>query len=318
MTSPPIKDIYLALKKFKKRDPIALLYENAGIPKNPRTEGILPFLKVLGSNTQIMELASFKTFLIQLARVFHLSHMIFSSEMMAKSHIKKYMNNYDKIEDKEYYDVYYANPVSYKKEDFKQKKEETEKIVTAKNEDVVTVPASDVEALAKYLIKKESKDTIDDIILAQLTSGSRLIEILQPNVSKWAVTEDDDLQQTGVAKGKGETKVIIKNPLFISGAEFINLIKNIHEKFKPFHNLTNAKLTAKINNKLNNRIKKYNKKHDIDHKQVNSSHGLRKLHVAYSYHKRKNKKLSFPLFYSKCLGHAGYGSIVNYSVVLVE
>ena len=318
MTSPPIKDIYLALKKFKKRDPISLLYENAGIPKNSRTEGILPFLKVLGTNTQMMELASFKTFLIQLARVFHLSHMIFSSQMMAKSHIKKYMNNYDKIEDKEYYDVYYTSPVSYKKEDFDRKKDETEKIVTAKNEDVVTVPASDVESLAKFLIDLEPKDAIDNIILSQLASGTRLIEILQPNVSKWAVTEDGDLQQTGVAKGKCETKVIIKTPLFISGAEFINLIKNIHEKFKPFHSLTNAKLTAKINNKLNNRIKKYNNKHDIDHKQTNSSHGLRKLHVAYSYFKRKNKKLSFILFYQQCLGHIGYGSIANYSTVMVE
>jgi hypothetical protein len=277
----------------------------------------VPLLKSLSTVTEALDLPSLTKFLAHVWRVVKGGNLSLNNRMKAKQYVKKYIaTNYDREEDAEYYTVYFKSGISYNKSDFTDKQKQADAAVEVKNKNVLVVEHNKVESFVQNLLSKD-RDAVDNIILAQLSIGARLIELIQPKVSEWSmVKESGDIRQAGTAKSV-DKKILVKTPIFVNGIEFLRLIISIRKELKSFLNFSNESFTSYLNSKLNARIKKYMIAVGVDHPQLSSSHGLRRLYVAYSFFKRLDQTESLLAYYARNLGHVGFGSIANYSTITV-
>jgi hypothetical protein len=312
-----IQLFYTAIIDYDTETPLLNLYSNTHLEMRRGTASIVPWLSKLSTINELLSFDEFKQFLDDIKRVLTYEKLSINSQLKAKSHVKKWIRNvYDNeiANDVKFFDYYYnESGLTITKEEFDEKRAQSNTAVTLKNTHVLNVSHEKIELFAKNLIDK-TRDTVDNIILAQLASGARLIEVLQPKVSEWGMIKSTgEIQQTGTAKSPLVKRVIIKFPIFIDGVTFLMLIISIRKDLAKYMGYSNTSFTSYINTKLNARIYNYFRNVNIDSPVLSSTHNLRALYVAYSYYIRENKDESFLQFYKTKLGHLSFDSIANYA-----
>ena len=170
------------------------------------------------------------------------------------------------------------------------------------NKTQTNITEQTIKKMVKYLIAIEDKTLAQKIILAQLSIGTRLIEILNKNVSKFRIDTNNNILQSGVAKSTSVEK-ISKPTIFITPTIFIKLIKEIRKKIGVESSKGNVYLTNRYNEMVNNEIRRIFLKFGIP-KKLSSSHGLRKIYVNYAYKKFAPQGMSLTCWISEKLGHS--------------
>ena len=77
-----------------------------------------------------------------------------------------------------------------------------------KNKQVFRIPINVAIKFYKSIFDTKNKDLIDYIIASQASLGCRLIEILNSNVSKFEIYEDNKIKQIGTAKESNKDKIL--------------------------------------------------------------------------------------------------------------
>jgi len=239
--------------------------------------------------------------------------------LQAKGIIKKYVD----VSNDEYKNIWKRSKLPIQDSEFKAKNKKAGVAVKEKNEDIYEITEADVKKYVDELSKYNGdRDELQKkILLCQLTVGARLIEILNPEVSSFKL-DKNNIIQTGTAKSKiGEydkKQSIVKLNVFIKPKPFIKLINEIRtETASRITGKTNKQITDSFSSNLNKTIKKILKKLNIPYnRQIASTHGSRRLYVAWAYYK-SDKKISLPHLIKTLLGHSNYSSVANYDTIRV-
>jgi hypothetical protein len=213
----------------------------------------------------------------------------------------------------------------------KQAVSKAAKALKSKNLNQVELTNSSVKRFISAVAFVKNPDIIDRIITCQICAGLRKIEVLSHKVStfKKSKKDTDMIVQIGVAKQKNQKnendniKRKVKKPLVvITQDHFLQNIKMIREKVGDISEVSNKELGNKYSNRINKRIKKYLDALNIpDHKEISTSHGMRRLYANFAYANRKNKNMSLQLFITKYLGHDPEyvsSAAANYSSIHIE
>ena len=211
------------------------------------------------------------------------------------------------------------NTMSLDKDEAKENKIRTQERVDEKNSNQLVLDDKKVEDFIRLVATKSKPDVIDKIILLQVVSGGRSIEILSSDVAEYEEVpgEPDSIKQIGVAKAKGVEKSIIKPILIITAPRFMAVLKEVRANIKDVSELSNTELTNRYNARLNERIQMYLKKVGIpEHKELKSTHGLRRLYINYAFKNRSRRGQSLASFIKKYLGHDGFNATANYSILI--
>jgi uncharacterized membrane protein YcgQ (UPF0703/DUF1980 family) len=246
----------------------------------------------------------------------------------AKSFIKENLTEFHKkdVEDRDHSNLYvkawYDGKLNVLKPEFKIKKDNAEKKVDEKNRNVLHIALEKVEKFYDLFCFKEAPDLIDNIITVQATMGLRLIEALSSNVSNFKlVPKSDMIEQKGTAKLLKnkyaiDDKVVEKRPIKITPQRFMDRLKAVRSETDKYLELTNIKMREKYNTAVNDRIQKYLTEADIPkHNELKSSHGLRRLYVAYAFSLRNEPNMTLHAFIKQNLGHESSGSTQNYNTI---
>jgi uncharacterized membrane protein YcgQ (UPF0703/DUF1980 family) len=246
----------------------------------------------------------------------------------AKAFIKENLAFYHEadVEDRDHSNLYvkawYDAKLNVLKPEFLIKRTNAEKKVDEKNRNVLHIPLEKVEKFYDLFCYKESPDLIDNIITVQATMGLRLIEALSSNVSNFnIVPKSDMIEQKGTAKllknkYSIDDKVVEKRPIKITPQRFMDKLKIVRTETDKYLDLTNIKMREKYNVAVNDRIQKYLTEADIPkHNELKSSHGLRRLYVAYAFSLRNEPNMTLHAFIKQNLGHESSGSTQNYNTI---
>ena len=106
-------------------------------------------------------------------------------------------------------------------EEFKDKKSKAAAAVDKKNRNVLRIPVENADTFYRSIFFKEDKDIID---YAQAAIGSRLIEVLSSDVSKFEAKGDTIIQRGTAKELKGIyqdhfDKVVTKSPISLVGTQ---------------------------------------------------------------------------------------------------
>ena len=218
-------------------------------------------------------------------------------------------------------------------------KKKSSNALKSKNENQFIISEADAQKFINAVAFTKDPDIQDQIIACQVCAGLRMVEVLSKNVSNFKKAKDEEgqamLLQVGVAKQKGakdandvlidKKREVTKPLIMISHEHFLKNIKSIRtyaERHGDIDTISNKQLGKRFNGDVNKRIKWYLDELKIEkHKEVRSSHGMRRLYVNYAFTNRKNRNVSLQLFITKYLGHDERyisSAAANYSSILVE
>ena len=197
---------------------------------------------------------------------------------------------------------------------------QAEKKAEKNNQETIQLSSQNILKLVNNI--KKSTSWNDMVITAGLTTGARLIEILNPKVSQFTQESKYMIKQSGVAKDKsGSPTNPVKPSLFNTSEKTIQLINNIREQIpNETLELSNEKITDKYNKSLNNRLRKITK--DIlkfpEDKTIHF-HDLRRIYanVAFETYGKETKQ-SYMGYIKSILGHHTLSSVKNYSSIKIK
>ena len=208
-----------------------------------------------------------------------------------------------------------AAKLSVQPEEFVEKRADQERKVSEKNKNVLTLSKTKVDEFYNSFLEKKNPDLVDKIITLQATLGLRMIEVLSSKVSEFR-KNGEHVEQVGTAKMVGTAeKIVSKTPIFIDSGKFMELVGEVRKTTDKFKSLSNAEIVGKFNSKVNERILTYLKKVKIDHSELRSSHGLRRLYVAVAY-MLLDDDLTYHQFIKESLGHESGGSVAHYNTIV--
>ena len=308
------------LKKYGVND----FYEDIGMKVNNRTKTLNPFFRSTENafKPENITLEQFKEFITGVSELLYGTNYELDNLLKAKGDIKRMLLLYNN-ENSKFYKAWHDAKLYVTDEEFNKKREKATRAVKIKNLNVFKFPVSKVVEFYKTIFNKKNKDTIDCIIAVQASLGTRLIEILNSDVSHFEIKSNDIIQK-GVAKmvrGKYKdkfNKIIVKKPIdLIKPSEIMKCINKIRETTDTQKSIGNVKLTEMYLPFVNRKLHNYLKDAGILNAELKSSHGLRRLYVAYSYFKRDNERETFSHFIKRNLGHETDGAIMNYNSIKV-
>ena len=314
------KIIYPNINKF---------YNDIGMKQHNKTITVFPFLREIGEifNPKQVKIEEFKKAMNQVSNLIHHTNFKLDNKLSAKKIIKKHLKAYHKPDDYEnpYVAAWKKAGLFVQKDEFKEKNKKAETAVEKKNTNVLIIPIEKVEDFYRKVFFKEKKNIIDLIIAAQAAIGTRLIEILNSDVSTFKAIDGNKIEQKGTSKEiKGkyveDDKIVIKQPVnLINNKQVIEWINEIRKETDKIKKIGNVKLREQYNGMVNKGIKKYLLEAEIPkHNELKSSHGLRRLWVNYSYSTRENQGQTLHNFIKKFLGHDSDGSTMNYNTIQVS
>tara|TARA_R110002050_G_scaffold91161_1_gene191495 strand:- start:16 stop:1179 length:1164 start_codon:yes stop_codon:yes gene_type:complete len=171
------------------------------------------------------------------------------------------------------------------------------------NKNQTTLANVTIKKMISHLVAIEPKKLSHKIILAQISLGTRLIEILNKNVSVFKIDPNNstNIIQTGVAKSTDERQ-ISKPTIVISPMDFMNLMVEIRQITDADSTKNNVYINNKYNARVNDEIRRIFLKFKIP-KKLQSSHGLRKIWVNYSYCYHAPQGMSLTSWITDMLGH---------------
>jgi integrase len=240
--------------------------------------------------------------------------MKLNSLLAVKKFIRAHL--YSKDESDPYVMAWKAAKLSVQPEEFLEKRADQEKKVSEKNKNVLTLSKTKVEEFYNSFLEKKNPDIVDKILALQATLGLRMIEVLSSKVSEFR-KNGEQVEQVGTAKSKvGTAKMVSKTPIFIDSGKFMEIVGEVRKTTDKFKSLSNAEIVGKYNSRVNERILTYLKKVKIDHSELRSSHGLRRLYVAVAYMLKDDDKLTYHQFIKDSLGHESGGSVAHYNTIV--
>ena len=320
--------------KFNDVEFVKAFYELNKIKIRKGTKTLNIYFKSISDlfNPNVVDKKQFGKVLRALVRLFKYMNLNINTLLASKAVIKKNLLKHIKqtdYENDDYFRLWLKTTLPVQDSEFKLKKGQANKALETKVTNVYQMPESD---FMKYVNELGgSENVIDMIVLAQLNVGARLIEILNPAVSYFSIDPENPklIIQNGIAKEKigndecvsatASSRTIDKLPILVTPKNFIKNInyirKEIHEDIVKAYN--NRELTNLFAFKINKRIKEILKKLKIPYsKEITSSHGARRLYVAWVYYKSDKKKTKSYLI-KKLLGHKTDGCLGNYDSVLI-
>lgn len=322
-----IVDIYSSPKhiaKLKHIDGIREFYDDINMIQNMNNVSSLnPFFeKIIGPafDPKQVDISDFIIFTKGLSRLLYELSYKLDSFLAAKKFIKFHLKTFhkDKLNDSNlYFKAWQDAKLSIQPDEFKSKNDTAEKKLTEKNNNVLYVQKSKIINFYNYFCKERKPDIIDKIIIVQATMGLRLIETLSSKVSNFR-KNGNEIEQIGTAKNNISDRIVSKKPIIIDSNKFMETVNDVRRETDEYLNLTNVELKNKYNGRVNDRIVKYLRFAGIpEHNELKSSHGLRRLYVAYAYSLVKNNKMSFHQFIKTNLGHESNNSTINYNTIQI-
>lgn len=266
-----------------------------------------------------VSIEDFKIFIGGVSRLVYCQDMPMDSMLAAKTFIKAHLKRWHGST-LDYTDPYVvawnSARLNIQANELKAKREVSEAKITEKNSNKFYIPKRKVESFYRSFCFKENPDLIDKIITVQATMGLRLIEALSSKVSTFTV-DGLKIKQNGTAKMKqDQIKVVAKRPIIVDSDMWIKTLDEVRTQTDEYKNLTNVAMSNRYLERVNERISEYLKKAGIPaHGELKSSHGLRRLYVAYAYSLQDAPNLTFHQFIKESLGHAGGGYTANYNTI---
>lgn len=185
-------------------------------------------------------------------------------------------------------------------DEFNEHKAAAQGKVKKKNECLIVIERREAAALmTQFLADAVDADAADQLVakvaVVQLAIGCRLIELLNPQVSKFRKARENVIQ-IGVAKtcSTGTTRTIIKTVYGTDSATVLKFIREIRRKVRTTG--SNSDITGSVIHQLNSYISKHGSKIGIY-----SSHNLRALWVNLTYNQASDETLISYL--GRALGH---------------
>lgn len=304
-----------------KKNPVSF-YEKEGIKHSHKTNSLASFVaKGLSAGIQEWDLEDFKKYTKIAADMLRASTSNLNVLRATFSKFKNIYRKYHSEDDARYKSLKYT--MSLTPEENATWVKDGEDALSKKTTKQVVVSKSDIKRFIEAVAENLSVNIVDKIIACQISSGARLIEILNRKVSKFVESpRKKNIRQIGTAKS-AEERVVEKPLIGITPKQFLQYIKDIRGAVKD--DASNAELTNLWNSRVNARIRQYWNELGVklskdDIKEIGNSHGLRKMYVNLAYSLRKEKNMSKQAFISKHLGHASSvsKSAINYDSIRVS
>ena len=321
-----IVDIYSSpdhIAKLKHIEGIREFYNDINMTQNINVSSLNPFFeKMIGPvfNPEQVDISDFIIFTKNLSRLLYQLPYKLDSFLAAKKFIKFHLKTFhkDKLNDSNpYFKAWKNAKLSIQPAEFKRKNDTADKKLTEKNNDVFYVQKSKIINFYNSFCKEREPDIIDKIIIVQATIGLRLIEALSSKVSNFR-KNGNEIEQIGTAKNDASDRIVSKKPIIINSNKFMDVLSDVRRETDELLNLTNVELKNKYNGRVNDRIVKYLRFAGIpEHNELKSSHGLRRLYVAYAYSLVKNNRMTFHQFIKTNLGHQSNHSTINYNTIQI-
>lgn len=322
-----IVDIYSSpehIAKLKHIDGIREFYNDINMIQSMNNVSSLnPFFeKMIGPafNPEQVDISNFKIFTKGLSKLIYELPYKLDGFLAAKKFIKFHLKIYhkDRLNDSNpYFKAWQDAKLSIQPDEFKRKNQQADKKLTEKNNDVFYVQKSKIINFYNSFCKEKELDIINKIIIVQATMGLRLIEALSSKVSNFR-KNGNEIEQIGTAKNDASDRIVSKKPIIIDSNKFMDVLTSVRQETDEYLNLTNVELKNKYNGRVNDRIIKYLRFAGIpEHNELKSSHGLRRLYVAYAYSLIKNNRMTFHQFIKTNLGHESNNSTINYNTIQI-
>jgi hypothetical protein len=186
-------------------------------------------------------------------------------------------------------------------------------IVNSRNESQITITTDQITQFKNSLIT-ETFNLPNSIILAQLCSGCRLIEILSDKFQFIRSEKKNNIIQSDVAKNKTESPRPVDKPvLFVKPREFIKLVRLIRLKMTTKENDTNVILNNRYSKKVNAIVKANANEFGLT--GITTSHDLRRIYANLSFKNLAPANMSLQVWVSRVLGHDNTNSAINYTTL---
>ena len=237
---------------------------------------------------------------------------LLNSKVAVQSYVRCFIRDKYGTGDKRY--KYLKEHFSMTPEEAKVRQIDSDAKVENRNTNQYNISTTTIDRLLTSLRNKLNKkfDIITALLIAELCSGSRLIELLSDKFTYTADTKEGWVVQSDVAKNKtGTPRPVIKPIIFLTVAEFLELIGTIRSKMTKKPSDTNITLSNRYSKRLSSKIK------DLLILGLSSSHDLRRIYANYSYNLFGGNR-SLQSYLKQVLGHDGYAATVNYSTVRVS
>jgi integrase len=188
--------------------------------------------------------------------------------------------------------------------------------VIENNENQIVVSVQQITDFKDNLLSPKFK-IIPAIIMAQLSSGCRLIEILSSEFNFEESKTEGYILQSNVAKNRTDNDRPVEKPvLFMTVENFLKLMKIIRSRMTHKEGDDNITLSNRYDKRVNTKVKKLGLEVGMS-PEISSSHDLRRLYANYSHMKFASPNCSLQCWISKVLGHADLTSTANYSTVKI-
>jgi len=195
--------------------------------------------------------------------------------------------------------------------------EQYRKKVLAKNTSVIEIDRKTLDSLVDHLVA--SSNLYENICLAALVSGCRMIEILDKRVTTFSEASANDILQIGVAKDRKSTMVVKKPILYITPEEFMTLINSIRENVI-LQNKSRTQVTNKYCSRVNSAFRLACTRFGINPPRSEFKlHLARKIYanLAWSIY-GKRSHMSYPIYIMQKLGHKTPSTVTSYSNVKIK
>jgi integrase len=310
-------------------------YSDIHLKKHPKTTTVSPFIQYRCGkmfDKDKISLEQFTEFVNGLSKWVHnIKYGMHQLESM-KGEIKDLLKVYYPIITRESTEPFVlawkAAGLFLDKHDFATHSAYNEALIKKKATNVLHIPQEIAENFYKLFCYKKNADVIDNIICVEATMGLRIIEALNPKVSSFEIVPNTDkVEQRGTAKMKknkyvlSTDKVVPKTPIIITSTEFMKRLADVRADTAQYKDLSNKKMAEKYRGDVNVRILEYLRQAKIpEHSELRSSHGCRRLWIAYAFATRptSERNMTLSYFIQTSLGHEDGGSTRNYDTIVID
>ncbi len=236
-----------------------------------------------------------------------------NTKVMLQTYVRKLVKDTYGDNSKQY--AYLKTGFSMTLEEKKTRQTEAQNKVIESNQSQIEITVSQLKLFTDKLHTNKFK-IIPSIIMAQIASGCRLIEILNKNFEFTESKKEGYIIQSDVAKNKSDNEREVEKPvLFITPTDFLSLVCLIRSKLNVKPNDDNIKLSNRYGKRVNALIVKIAAECGMD--GISSSHDMRRCYANYSYILHAKRNVSLQIWISRVLGHGDLTSSANYSTLKI-
>jgi integrase len=200
-------------------------------------------------------------------------------------------------------------------EEKKTRQSDAQEKVIKSNENQIEITVAQLKLFTDKLHTTKFK-IIPSIIMAQIASGCRLIEILNKEFEFTESKKENYIIQSDVAKNRTDARAVEKPVLFITPTAFLSLIKEIRLNLTNKPDDTNIKLSNRYGKRVNALVVKIAGEVGMP-LEISSSHDMRRIYANYSYILHAKRNVSLQIWIAQILGHGDLTSTANYSTLKI-